>query len=45
MYVMDNLWFEPSRLCTDHPLLSVTTVQGWLTWTVVYVVGLSTACL
>ena len=36
VYVDDNTWYEPSRLCTNHPLLLVTTVQGWMMWSAVY---------
>ena len=36
VHVSDNTWFEPSRMCTDFPLLSVTTVQGWLVWSALY---------
>ena len=33
LHVWDNVWYEPSRLCTDRSLISVTTIQGWLVWT------------
>ena len=36
LHVCDNVWYEPSRLCTDHSFISITTIQGWLVWTVVY---------
>ena len=36
LHVCDNVWYEPSRLCADHSLISVTTIQGWFVWTVVY---------
>ena len=35
-HVEENTWYEPSRICTDHPLLSITMVQGWMVWSVVY---------
>ena len=36
LHVCDKIWYEPSRLCRDHSLVSVTTIQGWLVWTAVY---------
>ena len=36
LHVCDNVCCEPSRLCTDRSLISITTIQGWLVWTAVY---------
>ena len=36
MHVCDNVWYEPSQLFTDHSLVSITAIQGWLVWRAVY---------
>ena len=36
VYIEGNNWYEPSRMCIDYQLLSVTTVQLWLVWSAVY---------
>ena len=30
-----NVWFEPSQLCVNFSLVSVTTAHGWLSWSAV----------
>ena len=36
VHVRDTDLYEPSSMCTDHVELSITMVQGWLVWSVVY---------
>ena len=35
-YVENNRWHEPSGLCTDFSLQSITTIQGWLVWSAIH---------
>ena len=36
VHVSKNDWHEPSKMCTDHPEWSVSTIQGWLVWSAIY---------
>ena len=38
--VKDNLWVEPSRVCLENPLPSITTAQGWVMWSAIFSVWL-----
>ena len=33
--VENNVWYERSRMCTDFPFLSITTIQRWPVWSAV----------
>ena len=34
--IHESHWIEPSRLCLEHSLQSLPTVQGWLCWAAIY---------